>query len=204
MNQLNLISQALEEAISSTSFPKVSKLIQSYLRKNLGTQKVYLFPVTEHFKSGGKVGTGIRFFINNIESVRFNWLSDGSISDSKNLVSFDYWDGLHGEKPTYHIEFDKAQSLVKSLPMVVNFLKAPRLGEILYIEDESLIESVIMNMTATFTNLEEARSTGGDATQTIVNVINAFSQGLQLKDIYATPGTIGPGHDKVCKTIRSL
>lgn len=201
---MNINQTILAEAISAAQFPKVSVLIRQYLKRNLSSD-VYLYPEPEHFKHNGKTGVGIRYFLRKNESVRFNWLSDSSVDTSKNLVSVTYWDGSSfSGQPSMQIEFDRSQSLVKSLPMVVNFLQAPKTGKILFMEVSNIMESVMANINADFSSINEAKVTGGDILPTIQNVIRAFSQGLQLKDIYTMSASIGTGHDKVCKTIRAL
>lgn len=200
-------SEILSEAIRSTQFPKASLLIKSYLKKNLGTPNVYLFPEPEHVLSSGKTRVGIRYFIHKLESVRFNWLSDGSIDASKNLDSIDYWDGSKFDgKPTYHIKFDHAQSLAKTLPYIVDFMNAPRMGQMLYVTDDNLVESVILNMNSNFSSIMEAREKGGDALPTIANVIRAYSQGIQQKEIWAGGAgvdTYGPGLGKVIPAVKN-
>jgi hypothetical protein len=194
----------LQEAIANAAFPKASKLIQSYLKKHLGTTRVYLYPEPEHFKSGGRAGVGIRYFINAMESVRFNWLSDTSVDTSKNLMSVDYWDGHgHGNKPSYRMTFDKSQSLVKSLPLIVNFIQTPVMGDTLWVEESNIMESAVANMNASFSTIIEARASGGNILPTISNVIRAFSQGLNLKDM-RNDSSIGTGYDKVVMAAREL
>lgn len=210
---MNNIQQAIFEAISSTNFPKAAILIQSYLKKHLGTSQVYLYPEPEHVVSAGSQHiVGIRYFINKIESVRFNWLSDASVDASKNLLSVDYWNGTtpvpaHGDmKPNFHMKFDTAQSLVKALPLAVQLIKTPTVGKILWVEEEtSLVEQVLLNMTNSFGQINEASAKGGNAIGTIQNVIRAFSQGLQQKDIWqggAGASQYGPGLSKVLQAVK--
>lgn len=192
----------LQEAISSAQFPKASKLIQSYLRKQLGTPNVYLFPEPEHFKSNGRVGVGIRYFINHIESVRFNWLSDTSVDTSKNLVSVDYWDGTRFDgKPSYHMQFDRAQSLVHSLPAIADFIKHPVLGNVLWMEDTNIMEAALANMNNTFSTIVEARGGGANVLPTITNAIRALGQGMQLKDM--DDSNVGKNYYKVVSAMRA-
>lgn len=194
----------LHEAIASKNFSRVGKIIQSYLRKQLGTTHVYLFPEPEHFKSGGKTGVGIRYFLNQRESVRFNWLSDGSIDDSKNLMSVDYWNGNGpGNHPNYRMTFDIAQSLVKSLPAVASFLKNPIQSEIIWVEETNLIEATLHNMNTDFSTVVEARGTSNNIVPTISNVIHAFAQGRQMKDMH-NDDSIGFGYYKVVGAMRDL
>jgi hypothetical protein len=193
----------LQEAISSVAFPKASLLIRNFLRKHLGTNQVYLYPEAEHFISGGKHGVGIRFYMNKIESVRFNWLADSSMDVSRNLMSVDYWDGSrHDGKPAYHLEFDKAQSLAKTLPFVVSFIKQPMIGNTLWIEETSLMENALLNMNSDFSNIVEAKSSGGNVLPTIDQVIRALGQGLQQKDM-RNDSSLGNGWAQVIVAIRN-
>lgn len=197
----------ITEAIAAKNFGQAGNLIRVYLRKKIGPM-VFLYPEPEHVRSASSTLVGVRYFINHIESLRFNWRSDGSIDTSKNLVSVDYWDGTRMDgRPSFRLEFDHLQSLVKTLPMVVSmfFNQKPQVGHKLWIEEDSLIESVINNISADFRSINEVRSVaGGDAYKTIVNIIHGFSQGYQIKDIYRMgPDQIGPGLDKVVKTIRT-
>jgi hypothetical protein len=193
----------LQEAISSVAFPKASLLIRNFLRKHLGTNQVYLYPEAEHFISGGKHGVGIRFYMNKVESVRFNWLADSSMDVSRNLMSVDYWDGSrHDGKPAYHLEFDKAQSLVKTLPFVASFIKSPMIGNTLWIEETSLMENALLNMNSDFSNIVEAKSTGGNVLPTIDQVIRALGQGSQQKDM-RNDSSLGNGWAQVIVAIRN-
>lgn len=195
----------LSEAVSLAQFKKTSELIKRYLKNQLGTQKVYIFPEPEHFKVGGRTGVGIRYFINSIESLRLNWVSEGSIDSSKNLMSVDYWDGSRFDgRPSYHMAFDHNESLVKTLPLIVNFVKIPIIGKTLWIEDDpSLIEHTLVNINADFTTLTEARAAGGNALVTIQNVLRALSEGIQPTTIYNTEAH-GPGRYKIVVAIRNL
>lgn len=194
----------LQEAILSKNFASVSTIIRTYLRKQLHTQRVYLFPEPEHFKSNGKLSVGIRYFINQRESVRFNWLSDSYIDSSKSLVSVDYWSGLGASnKPTFRMNFDVSQSLVKSLPAIAAFIKNPTPTDVLWVEETTMIENVLLNLNNNFSNIVEARGVSHNILPTLPNVIRAFSQGRQLKDMH-DDDAIGPGVYKVISAIRGL
>lgn len=199
------MNKYLAEAIGAADFPRASLLIKNYLKRILATQ-VHIYPEPEHFRSGGKTLVGIRYFIGKQESARFNWYTDSAISSSKNLVSIDYWDGSNTSgRPTYHLQFDKLQSLSTVLPMAADFIKAPVVGNVLWMQDGALIESAVLSMSSDFRTLFEAPSGGGNAIVTIHNVIRAFGQGLQIKDIYKSGiAQMGPGLDKVVRTIRDL
>jgi len=193
----------IQEAISSVQFPKASLLIKLYLRKHL-KRPVFLFPEPEHVKTVHGLRVGIRYFIGRIESVRLNWLADGKIDSSKNLLSVDYYDGSRFDgKPTMHMEFDKAQSLVKSLPMIVSFIQNPIMGDTLWYEENAMMESVLANMSSNFASINEAAPKSGNIYPTIINVIRALGEGLQLKDMRNDPA-LGIGYDAVVKTIRAM
>lgn len=202
MGNMKTLLSIISESIGAADFPKAANLIKSYLKRKLG-KEVHIYPEPEHFRAGGKTLVGIRYFVGKQESVRFNWLTDSAISASKNLISVDYWDGTRTDgKPSYHLQFDKMQSLAMTLPMVVDFMKAPVLGPVLWIEDGSLVESAYL-ASGDFRYVAEAPSGGGNAITTINNVIRAFAQGLQIKDIYKGGiGVYGPGMNKVVHAMR--
>ena len=205
---MNTIQDAINEAISSSSFGKAQQLIRSYLRKHL-SKPVYGFPETEHFRAGSLQGTGVRFFVGKQESVRFNWISDASINTSANLDSVTYWDGSRFDGvSTWNIKFDHGQSLVKVLPMIVHYMqmKSPPLGKVLYMEDEpSLVESVLatdFNVDFSKQVITEAIRAGGNAIPTIHNIIRGLSQGLNRVDMQPNKLQYGPGFDKIQDTLR--
>jgi hypothetical protein len=199
---MKTLLEIITESIGAADFPRAANLIKSFLKNRL-KKETHLYPEPEHFRSGGKTLVGIRYFVGAIESVRFNWLTDSTISASKNLISVDYWDGTRMDgRPSYHMQFDKTQSLSTVLPMVVDFMKAPIIGATLWIEDGALVESAVLSDGDFRFGITEAAK-GGNAIHTISNVIRAFGQGLQIKDIYKGGiAQYGPGLDKVVRTIR--
>lgn len=184
---------ALNEAIRAGDFKRSSQLILKFLRKKLGA-KVYLYPTTEKFiPAGGRVMSGIRYFLNGNQSVRLNWLSDGKINSSNGLVSMDYWDGSKNPQPfpSHHVKFNQEQSLVKVLPMVVDFVsgKIDRSTDGVYVNE--VVESPTMSLTFDFADksLNEATYTSGELSKTISNTIHALEQGLSPSDQYKAGGT---------------
>ena len=165
----------LNEAIRQKDFGRATGLVLKYLRKKLGN-KVYLYPVPERFISAGGSMTGIRFFMESNKSIRFNWKS--TIDASNGLLSMDYWDGskLPQPNPSEHIKFDEAQSLVKVLPFVVEFLdgKVDKSG--IYVTESVSPE---FNLLLDFrTDLTEATYTSGELAKTVSNIINALKNNI--------------------------
>lgn len=198
----------LDEAIGSANFPRAALLIQNYLKRHL-SRMIYLYPEPEHVRSGSKTIVGIRYFLNRIESFRLNWLTDGSIDTSKNLLSVDYWSGLgKSNRPTLRMTFDQSQSLVKSLPMIADFLRLQVEGDQLWVVEESaLISGALANMSGDFAAINEAKASSGNAMGTIANVIHAFEQGLQQKDLWNNTfdrNSLGPSLGKVLDTVKKV
>lgn len=110
----------LNEAISGTAVDSVNKIAKSYLTKKLGT-KVYSYPRAEEFLNSTGRGYGIRYFYKD-KSIRFNW--KGANISSFTLDSVDLWDGTSHD-PNWHMDFDSQQSLVKTLPLIVDFILSP-------------------------------------------------------------------------------
>lgn len=193
----------IAESISAANFPRASNLIKMYLRKNI-SKNIFLFPEPEHVKTVHGTRVGIRYFVNRIESVRFNWVSDASMDSSKNLESIDYWDGTrHDKKPSYHMAFDVSQSLVKALPLAVEFIKNPIIGNVVWMEEASLVESAIANIEPDFRVINEAGPRGGNVLPTIQNVVRGFKEGRQVKDM-RYDASLGTGPRKVIETIREI
>lgn len=126
------------EAVSVSQFPKAQRLIDLYLRKKIKTP---LFGTVESWKRGGARGTGLRYYLpSKGRSFRINWTVNAT-NLSKDVTSIDVW---YSENETYNFEFDKKQSLVKVLPLVVDILlqkKKPQSGKISYSDDKNLTES---------------------------------------------------------------
>lgn len=185
---------ALNEAIRAGDFKRSSQLILKFLRKKLGA-KVYLYPTTEKFiPAGGRVMSGIRYFLNGNQSVRLNWLSEGKINSSNGLVSMDFWDGSKNPQPfpSHHVKFNQEQSLTKVLPMVVDFVsgKIDRSTDGVYVNE--VVEAPTMSLTFDFNDkdiISEATYTSGEISKTISNTIHALEQGLSPSDQYKAGGT---------------
>lgn len=193
----------LTESISAANFPRASNLIKMYLRKHI-SKNIFLFPEPEHVRTIHGVRVGIRYFVNRIESVRFNWISDTSMDTSKNLESIDYWDGMrHDGKPSFHMAFDTSQSLVTALPLAVEFIKNPIVGKVVWVEESSLVESAVANIAADFRQVNEAAARGGNILPTIQNVIRGFMEGRQVKDM-RYDDSLGKGPRKVIEKIRDI
>lgn len=124
----------IKEAISSTAVDSVNKIVKSFLAKKLGT-KVYAYPGVEQFTNSTGRGYGVRYFYGGDKSIRFNW--KGANITSFTLDSVDLWDGTSRD-PNWHLEFDAQQSLVKTLPLIINFIQNPfGAGSFYLIPDDS-------------------------------------------------------------------
>lgn len=110
----------IKEAISATAVDSVNKIVKSFLAKKLGT-KVYNYPGVEEFTNSTGRGYGVRYFYQD-KSIRFNW--KGANINAFTLDSVDLWDGTSRD-PNWHMEFDAQQSLVKTLPLIINFIQSP-------------------------------------------------------------------------------
>jgi len=110
----------IKEAISATAVDSVNKIVKSFLAKKLGT-KVYNYPGVEEFTNSTGRGYGVRYFYQD-KSIRFNW--KGANVNAFTLDSVDLWDGTSRD-PNWHLEFDAQQSLVKTLPLIINFIQSP-------------------------------------------------------------------------------
>lgn len=110
----------INEAISGAAVDSVNKIINSFLAKKLGT-KVYCYPELEGFANSTGRGYGVRYFYNK-KSIRFNW--KGANISSFTLDSVDLWDGTSHD-PNWHMEFGAEQSLVKTLPLIIDLIKSP-------------------------------------------------------------------------------
>jgi hypothetical protein len=127
----------LAEAINTAQLDTVSKLISTYLSRKVGVP-FFHYPEVEHYKNAKETGFGVRFFFG-LKSIRFNW-KDASINSAA-LKSIDVWVGK-GPAIDYHIEFDTQISLVKTLPIVAEFLQNPKLGVFEYNTETALHEFI--------------------------------------------------------------
>lgn len=115
----------LTEAISNTNSERAGILIQKYLSRKLNTPFHRLAGIEEYSNAKELKGYGLRFFYGNGKSVRFNW--DSVSVDSAALSSIDVWVGKDSA-PDFHVTFDVQMSLVKTLPIIVEILKKPKIG----------------------------------------------------------------------------
>ncbi len=170
---------SLNEAIRNKDFGKVSTLILKYLRSKLGAQ-VYLYPVPETvLPIGGKMLSGVRYFISGHgtpKSVRFNW-GTTSTFNAQHCASVDFWDGLKipMPNPSTHVKFEDESSLVKILPLVVDIVKGSITSSGVYVQ-EQVLES--FSPVFSFSELNEANVASGDLTKTVANIIHALEQGV--------------------------
>lgn len=119
----------LAEGISSTHFQKAIAQIVSYLEKHIGA--MHPCQSTEYFQSDLGSGSGIRYFLDDGTSIRFNWLGSGN--GANNLHSITLWDGS-SKDPSYNIlGLDGVPlsdvSLVQVLPLLVQAIKSPQAGD---------------------------------------------------------------------------
>lgn len=196
----------LDEGIRSAEFGRASTIILRYFKKNLG-QKTFLYPKPEEVKSGGKNVVGIRYFFGGTKSVRLNWGQTGnSISASKSIVSFDFWDGTTKGRPTSHVEVSSRASLVKVLPLVVDFCLGKVSGDSGVFLEESVDYVHLMAFNSGYSQtIEEAAVTSGELSVTMSKTIDALLNGLTPSDQYRDGGNkkFGPGWNKIMDLIRS-
>ena len=148
----------LKEDISTGSIDKAVFLIAKYLKRKT-VISFFKFPGIEKYSGGSGSGHGIRMFTSkgNI-SVRFNWKSASPTASS--LSSIDIW---INSKDSIHLEFDRATSLVKTIPLVADAINSKGVkGKEVY----TLPDGVPLNENVNglpFTNfLAEARGSSGD------------------------------------------
>jgi len=95
-------------------------------------------PGIEEYKNTADKGFGIRYFYGKNKSIRLNWKTGNT---SSSLMSIDLWTGI-SSKANYHMEFDSEISLVRILPLAVEFMKNPEMGEFTFIPDEEMKEEI--------------------------------------------------------------
>lgn len=183
----------INEAVSMANIDTVAQLVVKYLRKYVGN--VYFFPTPEYFtKSGQPRHVGIRFFFKN-KSFRLNWAA--TVNKSVNLHSVDYWDGSKTPQPyaSSCLVFDQSQSLVKTLPLLKDFI----LDEIDQIEGIYIAEQ-------TNNTLTEAVYTENDILKTISNMLHALEMGIQIRQQTLAGGNkkFGPKWNEAQVAVRKL
>jgi len=122
-------SQYLYEGIRTADFERAVAAIVSYLSKTLGT--LHKYPSIETYKGTQGSGIGLRYFVQDGTSIRFNWTSTAA---SSKLDSISMWDGST-KYPNYQIrgigDVPLGQlSLAKILPTLAKALKNPKVGEV--------------------------------------------------------------------------
>jgi hypothetical protein len=197
----------LQEAIRSKDFSRAANLIQKYLRKHIGS-KVYFFPLPELVLShGGKVA-GIRYFFGGSKSFRLNWASIGTVG-SNAVTSMDYWDGsmMPQPKPTTHVRFDEAQSLVKILPFLVDFLTDKVKASGVYVTESVATEHrVLVTDFTQAQSINEAAYTSGDLSHTVSKMLTDLRKGIQFVDQNKAGGNkhYGPRWNKAVGAVSAL
>jgi len=131
--------QFIIEAFSIESMAKVTKLMTSFLSKKLGG--IFRWPEPDIFKKAdGRVGYGIRYYLENGKAFRLNWIKG---IKSQEVVSIDIWDGT-SKQPSHEIDVEGI-SVAKYLPLIPKLILNPIEGE------HNLLESKdFSNSTSTF------------------------------------------------------
>ncbi len=122
-------SQYLYEGIRAADFEKAVGTIVQYLEKQLGT--MYRYPQIEHYNGSQGQGIGLRYFLQDGSSLRFNWTSTAS---SSKLDSISVWNGST-RHPNFQIrgigDVPLGQlSLAKILPSLAQTIKNPKVGDV--------------------------------------------------------------------------
>lgn len=130
-------SQYLYEGIRAADFEKAVGTIVQYLEKQVGT--LYRYPQIEHYNGSQGQGVGLRYFLQDGTSLRFNWTST---SASSKLDSISLWDGS-SRHPNFQIrgigDVPLGQlSLAKILPTLAQVIKNPKVGEVELSTQESI------------------------------------------------------------------
>lgn len=116
------------EAFQAKDMESALSKIKSYLENSLGV-KLYQKYGVDYFKNSRNKGEGIRYFLPNDSSIRFNFTNNA-------ITSVDIWNTK--DKDPY-ISFEtKGISVVQILPFVANELKNPQIGtfEVALVEPE--------------------------------------------------------------------
>jgi hypothetical protein len=156
MSALNF-KDFLKEDISTGSLEKAVFLIAKYLKRKTGIS-FFKLPGIEKYSGASGSGHGIRMFSakDNI-SVRFNWKTASPTASS--LASIDIW---FNSKKSFHLEFDRATSLVKTIPLVADAInsKGVKGKEVYTLPDGVPLNENVNEGTLDF--LTEARGSSGD------------------------------------------
>lgn len=168
----NPFHQVLMEELKVADFTKIARLVSGYLRRSLSA-RVFYYPTVENFMVNGINLSGMKFFVGG-KALRLNWKVN-SVRQNAALHSMDYWDGkrMPQPNPSHHIDFDTAQSVVRVLPMIRDFLKQPKIGmgkNLIFSDDEN----------ARFSEINEGITSIEDVRGTVRNMLIALSQGVSI------------------------
>ena len=179
----------IKEDISTGSLGKVVFLITKYLKRKTG-YSFFQLPGLEKYSGGSSgSGTGIRLFSSkdNI-SVRLNWKSSGPTATS--LASIDIW--LNSKNPVY-IEFDRATSLVKTVPLIANIINAGGpTSKTVYTLPDGVSLNEHMEPSFAFVHLTEAVAAVGDVSGMFDDIVEMMSaSGFSKGKVYKTYKSAG-------------
>ena len=160
----------LKEDISTASLDKAVFLIAKYLKRKTGIS-FFKLPGIEQYSGGNGSGHGIRMFSTKDNlSVRFNWKSASTTTSS--LASIDIW--FNSKKPL-HLQFDRATSLVKTIPLVADAINSKGIkGKEVY----TLPDGVGLNENVNEGNLDflaEANGSSGDVGGMFDDIVEMLS-----------------------------
>lgn len=187
MSTLNF-KDFLKEDISTGSLDKAIFLIAKYLKRKTGIAFFKLPGIEEYSGSNGK-GHGIRMFSakDNL-SVRFNWKTSSPTASS--LSSIDIW--FNNKKPL-HLQFDRATSLVKTIPLIADAINAKgvKTKTVYTLPDGVPLNENVNEITADF--LTEAKESAGDIGAMFDDIVQMlggsnFSKG-KIYSKYKSAGT---------------
>ncbi len=133
-------SEYIVEGIQTNHFEQAVKNIVSYIESKLG--KLYVYPEIEHFSNTDGSGFGLRYFLENGKSLRFNWTK---ATNSSSLDSITLWTGKT-KTPNFVIRGPGGSSLsdislAQVLPALVKIIQHPHKGEINITTQESIQHS---------------------------------------------------------------
>ncbi len=119
-------SQYLSEGIRAQDFERAVSQIVSYLSKHIG--RLYRYNEIEQFTGSAGSGFGLRYFLEDGRSIRFNWKQS---SASSALESITIWTGKTKD-PNFTISGQDSAlgelSLAKALPTIVKIIQHPSVG----------------------------------------------------------------------------
>jgi hypothetical protein len=168
MSTLNF-KDFLKEDISTGSLEKAVFLIAKYLKRKTGIS-FFKLPGIEKYSGASGSGHGIRMFAaKGNMSLRFNWKTASPTSSS--LDSIDIW---IDSKKSFHLQFDRATSLVKTIPLVADAINSKGVKSK---EVYTLPDGVPLNENVNEGNLDflaEARGSSGDVGAMFDDIVEMF------------------------------